>query len=80
MGGVFQRFRDARADRVQVDISHGGKQGPLIAKRLALVPAFPESPLAAIFAIGASGDGLKDRDTHARTEIGTPMILLDVSI
>ena len=70
-GGELAGLRgvgDAGADRIQVDIGHGGEYGALVAQRLALVASLPESSLAAVFAIGATGDGL-DEAAHQPGEI-----------
>lgn len=49
-------FRHACPDLIQVDVGHGGEDRAVVAQRLALVTSFPESSLAAVFAIRPSCD------------------------
>jgi hypothetical protein len=54
--------------RIQIDIGHGSENGALVAQRLAFEAAFPESSLAAVFAVGTAGDGL-DEAAHQPGEV-----------
>lgn len=54
--GGIEPIRHACPDRVQVDVGHGGEDRAVVAQGLALVASFPESSLAAVFAIGPARD------------------------
>ncbi len=56
----IQSFAEAGADGVEVNVGHGCDQRPFVAEQLAFVAAFPEPPLAAVFAIGAACDRLSE--------------------
>lgn len=61
--GAVEPIRHACPDRIQVDVGHGGEDRAVVAEGLAFVAAFPESSLAAVFAIRPSCDRF-DQTAH----------------
>lgn len=60
---AVEPIRHACPDRIQVDVGHGGEDRAVVAQGLAFVAAFPESSLAAVFAIRPSRDRF-DQTAH----------------
>lgn len=68
------RLRHGGADRIEINVGHGGDDGGLVEQRHALEASLPEVPSAAIVAVGAAGEAF----LHALHEPGErPQALAD---